>query len=331
MSSVLWALSVYSAVMVLASVAAGLASARHANLAALVFAVPALASLPIFWCSPGGTAVVASMYGFQVLLRALDARVTFRVAPGVPPTLRSGVEYALYCLWHRTHPSEDRLVKRTSSRARAVRVARGVTLLATVLALWSVGGRAELWRHHPYLEDILVAAELALGLMGLVDIITFVAATFGLKHFLVDGIGPGFAWSSSLSVFWATTWNRPTAGVLQRGIFVPVGGRRARVRGVLLVFLACGVMHAAPILLGGEDRVAWAWLAVGTLAFFLIQAVGVLVDAAFRRRGGRPLFVAVFALSLPLYPAPLAIAFGIDSRPPESATLIVAARALVSR
>jgi hypothetical protein len=166
--------------------------------------------------------------------------------------------------------------------------------------------------------------------MGLVDLITVVAGTLGLKQFLVDGIAPGFVWSPSLSVFWATEWNRPTAGVLRRGIFLPSGGRRARARGVVLVFLASGVMHAAPIVLGGTNRLVWAWLAGGTLAFFVIQAIGVLVDAALRRRGGRPLLVAVFALSLPLYPAPLAIAFGVDGRPPQSATIVIAAHAIGS-
>ena len=90
-------------------------------------------------------------------------------------------------------------------------------------------------------------------------------------------------------------------------------------------------MHAAPIVLGGANRWVWAWLAAGTLAFFLIQAMGVLVDAAFRRRGGRPLLVLVFALSLPFYPAPLAIAFGLDDRPPESSTILVVARVASDR
>lgn len=323
MSPVVAAFSGYATVLALSSGAAALARPRHPALATLVYAVPALASFPLFWSAPGGAAVIASMYGFLVLLRALDARATLRVT--------SGVDYVLYCLWLRTHASEDRIAAREASTpARALRLARGVALLAAVLVLATIGSRAELWRHHPVLEDLLVASELALGLMGLVDLIT-VGGTLGVKHFLVDGLAPGFAWSPSLSVFWATAWNRPAAGVLQRGIFIPSGGRRARVRGVLLVFFACGVMHAAPILLGGNDRIVWAWLAAGTLAFFMIQALGVLVDAASRRRGGRPLLFAVFALSLPLYPAPLAIAFGVDGRPPESSTLVVATRALLSR
>ncbi len=268
-------------------------------------------------------AVIVSMWAFLFFLRALDARVSRREG--------SGLDHALYCLWLRTHPSEDR--QTPSRRAWLVRGLRGALLCSGTVALFALGRQLRLWQLHPLADDALSALELATGFMGGVDIFTFLAWTAGIRTFLVDGLDPWFALAPSLGAFWATRWNRPTAGVLRRGIYVPCGGHHAPLRGVLLVFLACGLMHAAPILLGGTDRVLWGWLAAGTLAFFLLHAAGLVVEGALGRHGrhgvlGRVILLGVFAVSLPLYPAPLTIALGLHGRPPETATLLALLRAL---
>ncbi len=309
--------------MALTGVAAALLRRRAPRAAVAVAAFPAVCSLAIFWRPPGPVGVLVSMWAFLFLLRALDARVTRRDG--------SSLDHALYCLWLRTHPSEDRPAPRR--KAWLVRGLRGAILCSITVALVALGRHLRPWQRHPLADDALSAIEVATGLMGVVDIFTFLAWRFGIRTFLVDGLDPRFPLAPSLGAFWATRWNRPAAGVLRRGIYVPCGGRRAPLRGVLLVFLASGLMHAAPILLGGTDRVLWAWLAAGTLAFFVLHAAGVIVEGALGRHGrhgilGRAILVGVFAVSVPLYPAPLAIVLGLHGRPPGTASVLAIPRAL---
>lgn len=289
------------------------------RLATAAWLLQAVAVYPLLWGAPGGVAVVVAMVSLLVMLRALDARASFG---------GDRVRYALYCHWLEPHPTE---AERRSGPI-GVRLVRAVACAAATAGLLAVAVRTEVWRSAPYLDDLLGATGTGLAFVAIVDGVTVGSAVAGRPFFLVDGVAPGFAASRSLATFWSRDWNRPTAGVLNRGVFGPLSGRRQRARGVLAVFLACGVMHALPLVLGGRDRALWAWIAAGSLLFFVAHAVGVLVSGAVpalrRGAGGRLWLLAVFAATAPLYPSALLIALGLGTRPPASYTPLVVLRAL---
>ncbi|MCW9005874.1 MAG: MBOAT family protein [Gammaproteobacteria bacterium] len=169
--------------------------------------------------------------------------------------------------------------------------------------------------------------ELSSGFVGMVEIITVICMSLGLQFFIVDSFAANFALPPSLRAFWTKWWNRPTSGVLTRGIFMPSGGQRNRIRGLLLVFFACGLMHAAPLVLAGEQKMLWFILALGALGFFMIHALALSLEQFFPRKLRKGLFARIYfylvmLISLPLYPAPGRIAFGAHNRPPETASVL---------
>lgn len=284
----------------------------------LLALVPAVLFFPIFWAAPGPVAILTGMFAAAIFLRALDARLSYEGD--------SRLGYLLYINWLVTHPSEDR--EPAPARERVKRLARGVTLVGLTIGLLLLSGQLQLWTSWPYLDTVLVTVEVGLLLIGAVDLMTVAAWTVRLKWHWVDGVDPGCFWAPSLRAFWGRAWSRPVAGALRRGIFVPVGGRRAMARGVFVVFLACGLMHAAPLVLGGPNRAAWAWIASGSLAFFMLHGAVLMLEASLprlTRRGplGRVILYGTFLATAPLYPAAMIIAIGgHGGRPLESYILL---------
>ena len=287
------------------------------KLVLFVWAIPAIIVYPLLWQWPGFIAVVIGMGTLLIYLRVLDAHASF-----------SGDErqrYALYCHWLLPHGSEIKLADPLNKRL--FRFVRGVLFVLAALAMLSLGAQLELWREYPYLDDLMMAFELGFGFVGVIEIITVVFMTLGIQHFLVDSFSANFVLAPSLRDFWTKWWNRPTSGVLNRGIFLPSGGRRNRVRGLMLVFFACGLMHAAPLVLAGEQRLVWFILALATMGFFMIQAVALSLEHVLPRKFrkgmfARAYFYLVMLIALPLYPSSAMIALGAHNRPPETATIL---------
>lgn len=287
------------------------------KLVLIVWAIPAIIVYPLLWQWPGFMAVAIGMATILVYLRALDAHASF-----------SGDErqrYALYCHWLLPHDSEIRLAD--SLNKRLFRLLRGVLFVLFALGLLSLGKQLELWREYPYLDDVMMAFELGFGFVGVIEVITVVFMSLGIQHFLVDSFSANFFLAPSLRDFWTKWWNRPTSGVLNRGIFLPSGGRSNRVRGLMLVFFACGLMHAAPLVLAGEQRLLWFILALATMGFFMIQAVALSLEHLLPRKYrkgvfARAYFYLVMLIALPLYPSSAMIALGAHNRPPETATIL---------
>ena len=287
------------------------------KLVLLVWAMPAVLVYPMLWQWPGFFSVCVGMATLLLYLRALDAHATFDKS--------DRLAYAAYCHWLLPHSSEIKIPD--SVRQRLIRFMRGCLFVMFALGMLWLGAELELWRTYPYLDDLMMAFELGFGFVGIIEIGTVLCMTLGIQFFIVDSFHPGFVLAPSLRDFWTKWWNRPTSGVLNRGIFVPSGGRRYRVRGLMLVFFACGLMHAAPLVLAGQQKMVWFVLALGALGFFMIQAVALSLEHVLPRKLRKGLFARVYfylvmLVSLPLYPAPGLIALGAHNRPPETATIL---------
>lgn len=282
-----------------------------------VWAIPAVIVYPLLWQWPGVGAVVVGMGTLLIYLRALDAHASFAG--------NESDRYALYCHWLLPHNSEHKDIEPIDKRQ--IRFVRGCLFVLFAMGLLTLGKQLELWRTYPYLDDLIMALELGFGFVGTIEIITVVCMSLGVQFFLVDSFSADFALAPSLREFWTKWWNRPTSGVLNRGIFLPSGGKRNRIRGLMLVFFACGLMHAAPLILAGEERMIWFVLALGTMGFFMIHALALSFEHLLPRKYRKGLFARVYfylvmAISLPLYPSPGLIAFGAHNRPPETATIL---------
>jgi D-alanyl-lipoteichoic acid acyltransferase DltB (MBOAT superfamily) len=113
--------------------------------------------------------------------------------------------------------------------------------------------------------------------------------------------------------FWSRRWNLFVARAAAQHIFFPLDGRKHRVRGTLVVFLASGVMHEYFVVaaLGARDA-KFGYM----MAFFLLQGLAVVVHHVWlrttRQRGRlwRPLAIVLhtawFTCTTPLFFAPLA-------------------------
>jgi hypothetical protein len=291
----------------------------------ILAAVPSLLVYPLFWDHTGFFAVALAMTAAGHLVRAFDAVFGFPEA--------SRKQSLLFMLFLIRHPTRDLRRKLTTPPLR--RSARGLLSLAAGFALLGLGQRAQIWRWAPYLDDLLMAAELGVVFLGSVDLITPIARRFGLDELLlfVDALTPDFAWSPSLRVFWGSRWNSPVHNMLRRGVFTPLGGRRRVASATLVVFGVSGFMHAVPMLLGGEERLLWLGLAAGAMGFFVAHGLAVLAEGKLPKRlrkgaVGRFVVYGTFLATLPLYPAPLFALAGVHGRPIESATPVLLARAL---
>lgn len=280
----------------------------------------------LMWETPGFAAVALAMLAAGHLVRIADAVLSF------PHATRR--QFVLFLLFLIRHPTGDR--RPEPSASPRMRIARGLVLHLVAFALFALGYRLRLWTWAPYLDDLWMAAELSCLYLAGVELLSPLARRLGIREFLifVDALAVDFAWSPSLRAFWSSRWNLPVGNLLRRAFFLPLSGdRRRTLRATLIVFLVSGLMHSVPLLVGGPDRVLWAWLAVGALAFFLVHGLVTIAEGTLprpSRRGllDRSVFFATFLLTLPLYPAPLFQAMGVHGRPPEALTPVVIARAL---
>ncbi|MFC1705349.1 hypothetical protein ACFL59_00825 [Planctomycetota bacterium] len=278
------------------------------------------------WFMPGGLAVVFSMAIAGAVVRASD------LSRSVPlEASRKSFVLTLYFLArHPRDPTRPRV-----GLAPVWRVARGVVLLAAFAGLNALAIATEPWKICPYLHDLILAVQLGLGYLGSVDVISPLARRLGLTELLLvfEGVGPGFAWSRSLRSFWGDEWNRPVSGMLRRGVFEAAGGSRRIALSLLAVFLASGLMHGPQLAFAadGAQRAAWIWLAILGTCWFVAHGVGCLLEGVYNRRicrpwVGRVFFYATFLLTIPCYPAPLAIALGVHGRTVDEATPVVLLR-----
>lgn len=134
----------------------------------------------------------------------------------------------------------------------------------------------------------------------------------GLDH--DDGFNKPFA-SVSPSEFWGQRWNNWISELLHRYVFLPSGGRRHPLRGLLAAFAVSGLFHELMFDIGTMRFNG------GMLAFFLLQGGLVAVTAQSRlfRRLVRDLPVLAWLLTLILMLGTgILFVYGMDGADPSN-------------
>jgi hypothetical protein len=251
-------------------------------------------SAPLLTSGPGPVALTLGLLAGYLAIRA-----TALAATRGPATLGAllSVDDLL-----RPVPAERR-----HDRPRAL--ALGLGGLAACVALLAAGDAVRLWRWSRYADGLLVCLEVAVGAMGLHNLILAVARG------PVAGLEDRPALAASLGEFWASRWNHLVAPNLDRGFFRPLA-RRGRPRaGVLAAFGASGVMHVVPVLAAAPLAIS-AGPALQVFAFFMLHGALVLLERALGRSrapsAGRALVfarvrtVTLFVLLSPIMLGPFA-------------------------
>jgi len=273
-----------------------------------------LVALVLVWPAPGPWAFALVQVACIFAVRALDAAHSSR-----------GLCRLAYMRYVLDASRTPRLVARPPLAASLLRALRGVLLGMCSAALFWMGSTAQLWRTWPYLEDLLVLVELSLLFTATTDLIVALAWCTGPA--VDEPHDAAFALTPSLTAFWGRRWNRSFSGSLTRGVFLRVGGRRHRLRGIFATFAVSGLVHALPLLVAFGDRREALLGAAGAMLFFALHGAGVALEGALPRslrRPGltRPLAWLTFALSAPLYVPVVAVAIGVHGRPFESLTFL---------
>jgi hypothetical protein len=288
---------------------------RRPYLAAAAWGLTYPAGLVVMWSCPAIITVGLGTIFCVITVRALDAAASNR-------RLSRGA-YLGYVLFVVLVPESEK-PKAPPPRGQAlVRIARGLILLGIALGLAGLGWFVQPWRIHPYLDDVWFTLEMAVVFTGLVDLSYAFACLFGVRA--PSPHDPTFFLATSVRSFW-TRWNTMFSGALRRAVFRPLGGRRRLVPAVLATFAVSGLVHCLPLLVKG---VRWQHVALvmgSAFLFFMLHGGAVLLEGALparvRRRAGRALFIAVWAVTIPLYPGMLSACGRRHRRLPGDMTIL---------
>ncbi|CAK9156847.1 unnamed protein product, partial [Ilex paraguariensis] len=138
---------------------------------------------------------------------------------------------------------------------------------------------------HPDIILILICIYVYVGL----EVMLAVVAMF-MQMLLNLELEPPFDdphLSSSLQDFWGRRWNRMVTSVLRSSVYDPIlhlskealGHKWAPIPAVLATFLVSAFMHQLVFYHLGHLRPTW-----GTIWFFLIQGLSVLVEGALKKK-----------------------------------------------
>jgi hypothetical protein len=278
-----------------AFVAVGSWRAVLARRGARVALAAAVCVLPLLTSGPGPVQLAVGLAAGYLAIRAAALGATSGRGAG-PVGALLGIGDLL-----RPVPAERR-----HARGRALGL--GVAGLAACVALLVAGDVVRLWRWSRYADGLLLCLEVAMGAMGLNNLILAAAGR------PVAGLEDRPALSASLAEFWAARWNHLVAPNLERGFFRPLA-RRHPAAGVLAAFTASGVMHVVPVLAAAPLAIALR-PALQVFAFFLLHGALVLAERALRRHRAptspRALFfarvrtVTLFVLLSPMMLGPFA-------------------------
>jgi hypothetical protein len=163
-----------------------------------------------------------------------------------------------------------RIVPGAARRAPVRTLALGLVGVGACVALLIAGNALRLWRWSRYADALLVCLEVAVGTMGLNNLI--LAAARGRA---IAGLQDRPALSASLAEFWAVRWNHLVAPNLERGFFRPLARRHHPTLGIIAAFTASAVMHLIPVLAAAPFAVS-VLPAIQVGAFFLLHGLLVL-------------------------------------------------------
>ena len=166
--------------------------------------------------------------------------------------------------------------------------------------------------HNP-VQLFTTQAGLYLAVAGLSNLTEVKLCIRGLDH--DDGFNNPFG-SVSPSEFWSRRWNTYVSDLLHRYVFLPVGGRRHRLRGLLAAFAVSAAYHELIIDIGTLKFTG------GMLGFFFLQ--GGLVAVASRSRFYRRLtrdapVLAWFLTTVLMLATGILFVYGMDGVDPSYA------------
>ena len=153
---------------------------------------------------------------------------------------------------------------------------------------------------------------------GVVFIYTTAQIAFEFAHFcmLAAGVSPNSLHRTPIAArsvreFWGNRWNRVVSAWLGRFVFFPLARRRRPALGLLCAFLVSGAIHGWPMMVALDAPAAFA-----TMAFFVLQAVFILMEDRFHVRTwpvplARAWTLAVLLASSPLFVNPGLRLFGL--------------------
>lgn len=168
-----------------------------------------------------------------------------------------------------------RVVPGAARRAPVRTLTLGLVGMGACVALLIVGNALRLWRWSRYADALLVCLEVAMGTMGLNNLIILLAAARGRPGHPIAGLQDRPALSASLAEFWAVRWNHLVAPNLERGFFRPLARRHHPTLGIIAAFTASAVMHLIPVLAAAPFAVS-VLPAIQVGAFFLLHGLLVL-------------------------------------------------------
>jgi hypothetical protein len=154
-------------------------------------------------------------------------------------------------------------------------------------------GGVLLWGVVPRLDGLLAAwtGLVALGLLLHFGIVHLLSIIWRLRGYDAQPLFDHILRSRSVGEFWGRRWNRAFADLAARSVYRPLAPRVGPRPALVAVFLVSGLVHELLL-----SMPAGAGYGLCTL-YFVIQAVGVLVE---RRRRSRVLTVLFVAVPLPL-------------------------------
>lgn len=177
-----------------------------------------------------------------------------------------------------------------------------VALAACIGAYWVYWNLLQPLRPPPILLSYAGAIVLWLVSEALGTLVPFLGLPSGRFLPLPHGAAPPLA--KSISEFWGRRWNLWTSDWFRQIIFYPLQSRP--VLALLLVFLVSGVAHEWVInvpLYVVTGRNCFGWMTV----YFLLQAVGILIERRTRNRRARILLLWLFVFGA----APLMVNEGL--------------------
>ena len=171
------------------------------------------------------------------------------------------------------------------------RIAAGLAVFALAFAILTRTPNSPFLQSHFVIDHGL---KVFVWLMGLESGSQFI---WGVERLLGYGDGPPMAYPSvsrTPADFWMR-WNRRAQRWFYLNAFVPSGGKRHPVRGVVATFIVSALIHELLFDIATSDFNGWQGL------FFLLQIPAVLASPgieAWARRGGWPAKLAAHALTV---------------------------------
>jgi D-alanyl-lipoteichoic acid acyltransferase DltB (MBOAT superfamily) len=249
-----------------------LRTGRRARTIALLLASAFLLVTP-FLVPPGARflRLLAAILAATHVLKLYDLHVG--AARGVVPCFRAFLAFlpSIFSLVHRKLDGEPRPATRDNLR----RVAVGTALFILMTALFIGTFRVD-WSRHPF------ALEHAVKVVTLFLAIVPATSALGAAWNLLGGRGRTFMDNPFAARTPADFWrryNRPVHQFLHEDVFLPAGGARSPLRGILAVFLVSAAVHEYVF------SVAIGKVQGYQTAYFLVQALAVAATMRLKPRG----------------------------------------------